>query len=83
MNALIAARADLNKARDDGATPLYKAAQEGHIEVVNALLRAGANQNLATDNGLSPLSVAQLNGHTEVVQALEAAAIQLEAPGEE
>ena len=68
---------------DDGATPLYTAAQKGHIQVVNALLRAGANQNLANDDGDTPLSVAQLNGHTEIVQAVQAAAIQLEAPGEE
>ena len=32
---------DINKAENHGASPLYAAAQQGHIEVVNALLARG------------------------------------------
>ena len=47
MRALIEAGADVNKAMDDGATPLYVAAQEGHEAVVRALIEAGADVNKA------------------------------------
>ena len=47
VNALIAAQ-DWNKAtNNDGATPLFIAAQMGHIEVVNALIAALADLNKA------------------------------------
>ena len=33
---LIEAGADIDKARDDGCTPLYIASQKGHVEVARA-----------------------------------------------
>ena len=43
VKALLAAQADVNKASNDGETPLHWASNEGHLEVVKALL-AGPRQ---------------------------------------
>ena len=40
VKLLLDAKADVNKATKDGATPLYIAAQEGQLEVVKLLLDA-------------------------------------------
>jgi ankyrin repeat protein len=37
VQALIAAGADVNKASNDGRTPMYWASQEGHLEVASVL----------------------------------------------
>ncbi len=52
MRALIEAGADINKAEDAGATPLFIAAQQGHEAVVRALIEAGAR-----DTGVVPLFI--------------------------
>ena len=68
MSLLLAAHADVNKARtNDGATPLYFACQNGHAPVVSLLLAAHADVNKATINtGTTPLHAACRNGHVEV-----------------
>lgn len=59
---------------DDGATPLYGAAQNGFGNVVQQLIAAMADVNKAkTDSGATPLSMAVLYGHATVVQQLLAA----------
>ena len=40
----------LNHPAVDGATPLYLAAQEGHVTCVRLLLRYGADPNMLTMN---------------------------------
>ncbi len=58
----------------NGATPLYIAAQNGHLEVVNALIAAGAAVDQAChDDWTTPLFIASQHGHTDVVKALIAA----------
>ena len=48
----------------DGATPLYTAAQTGHLEVVRFLVKSGANKDQhRTNNGATPLCAASENGH--------------------
>ncbi len=42
MRALIEAGADINKAEDAGATPLFIAAQQGHAAIIQILRDAGA-----------------------------------------
>jgi cytohesin len=53
--ALIQAGADVNRAANNGATPLYFAAQNGHEAVVLALIQAGGDVNKAADNSATPL----------------------------
>jgi ankyrin repeat protein len=49
VEALLAAQADVNKASNDGETPLHWASYKGHLEVVKALLAAQADVNKAND----------------------------------
>ena len=46
----------------NGFTPLYMAAQEGHVDVVRTLLSKGANQQCTTEVS-DLLNVAYLNQH--------------------
>eukprot|EP00438_Fugacium_kawagutii_P000681 Skav220022 [mRNA] locus=scaffold2981:9028:16296:+ [translate_table: standard] len=56
---------------DDGASPLYIASHQGHLEVVRLLVEAGADKNQATKSrGFSPLLIACHKGHTEVARLL-------------
>ena len=49
----------MNKSADDGAVPLFLAAQEGHDACVEVLLEHGADANLMThDNPALPLYAA-------------------------
>ncbi len=62
---------DVNKATNNGWTPLYGAAREGYTEVVKLLLAApGIDVNKANGSGWTPLNTAAYNGHTEVVKLL-------------
>ncbi|GMI13778.1 hypothetical protein TrVE_jg9637 [Triparma verrucosa] len=76
VGELLAAGADVNysKEGDEGRTALYKAALNGHLEVVQALVAAKADLNKAkTTGGATPLFVAAQEGHLDVVQELVAA----------
>ena len=59
---LIELGADINKAQDNGATPLFMAAQTGYEVVVRTLIEAGADINKAKDTGATPLFVAAEEG---------------------
>ena len=57
VRALLAAgEANVNQATEDGDTPLYIAAHEGHPDVVRALVGAGASVDQAAikDGGPTP-----------------------------
>jgi ankyrin repeat protein len=60
------------KTKTPGATPLFKACQKNHIEVVTMLLlqsdRVDVNQ--ATDEGMTPLYIACDKNRTEIVRLL-------------
>jgi len=80
VRALIESGADVNKAGDGDATPLYAAAQKGHEAVARALMELGADVNKATDNGVTPLYAAAQNGHKTVVRALIEAGADINKP---
>ena len=57
---------------NDGSTPMWEAASEGHLEIVRTLGetvgRRGAKA--ANDEGLTPRMAAARNGHAEVEKLL-------------
>ena len=65
---------DVNLAQQAGATPLYLAAQWGHVKVVELLLAVrGIKVNLVSKTGVSPLHIAVQMGRVETVKLLLAA----------
>jgi ankyrin repeat protein len=68
---LIKAGADVNVINKYGVTPLFMAAQNGHLEIVILLLKAGADVNIANkESGISPLWIASQQGHSEIIRML-------------
>ena len=58
VNALIAAKADVNAKRGDGITALMSASQNGHLAVAKALLAAKAEVNAKLLSGFTALYMA-------------------------
>jgi ankyrin repeat protein len=56
----------VNIQNENGATPVYVAAEKGHVEVVKALRALGVNVPLG--DGLTPVFIAAYNGQVEGVQ---------------
>ena len=66
---LAASAADLDTVvTDTGTSPLWFAAQEGHVDVVQVLLDASADPDNANDVGCTPLYIASEKGQKEVVR---------------
>ena len=59
-----------------GASALYIASLNGHIEVVRELIAKGAQIDMQHNSGASALSLASQNGHIEVVRELIAKGAQ-------
>ena len=56
----------VNICADDGASPLFLAAQEGHVDCIRLLLEHGADANLATTDPVAlPLHAALQFNHIE------------------
>lgn len=74
VRILLAAKADVNVAKDNGYTPLLTAASRGHAEIVKLLISAGADLNHQTKSGgLTALHLASSAGYRDIVQLLIAA----------
>ncbi len=79
VKALVAARADVNAADQEGVTPLLLAARLGDGGLVTALLAAGADPAARDQRaGWTPLRWAIAEGHTAVADLLRGSG----APGE-
>ena len=61
---------DKDQANNQGATPLYIAAENGHLDVVRHLVEVGADKDQASNQRATPLFIAALNGHLDVVRHL-------------
>jgi ankyrin repeat protein len=72
VELLLAAKGvSVNQENGQGITPLFIAAQNGHVAVVDLLLAAGADIELSMHgNGWEPLFVAAWSGHDAAVRAL-------------
>ena len=71
VNKLIAAGAAVNAARtDDGSTPLWGPAQNGHTAVVSKLLQHGADKSIRGWNNETPLEAAQRMNHATIAALL-------------
>ena len=68
--ALIAQRADVNSAGEDGFTALHWATQRDNADLVEMLLAAGANAKATTRYNITPLYLAALNGDARIVERL-------------
>ena len=53
-----------------GATPVYIAAEQGHLLAVRMLLFAGAKGDTPRKDGTTPLRAAAENGHADVLELL-------------
>jgi ankyrin repeat protein len=73
VERLIAAGADVDKATtDDGSTPLFMAALNGHTAIVVMLLKSGADKSIRGWGDETPLEAAEDQGHAAVVALLRA-----------
>ena len=62
-------KAEVDKANNNGSTPLFASAK-GNVEIVNVLLTGGADVNQNLSDGQSPLFAACEEGHVENVVLL-------------
>ena len=73
VRMLVEHGADINKAKNTGATPLFMASSKGHVDVVRVLVEQGADIAKTWDNK-TPLQQARQNNHPEIIHLLELAA---------
>ena len=70
IQILLEGLASIDKAADNGETPLIRASFQGHLEVVKLLLERGAAVDRDTNEGCTALYIASNEGRTEIVRAL-------------
>jgi Ankyrin repeats (3 copies) len=73
IDALIAAKADVKGADDNGSTALIWAAQSCPLPAVQALIAAGCDVNARAKGGATPLMMAEVMQRPEIAEALKKA----------
>jgi ankyrin repeat protein len=73
IETLLAAKADVKGADDNGATALIWAAQFCPLAAVEALIAAGADVNAKARGGATPLMMAEVMQRSEIAEALKKA----------
>jgi len=71
VQALVAAGADIEERERNNSqfpTPLWRAAEKGHVAVARYLVERGANKEATGSDGKTSLLVAAQQGHIEVVR---------------
>jgi hypothetical protein len=68
--ALLRGKAEVDRAMNDGATPVFVAAQDGPCEVLRTLVRAKADVHLANLKGMAPVATAAQWGRCDALQLL-------------
>ena len=62
--------AEVDRANQNGATPLHIACCTGHVDLARLLLDNGAEVNRAMKDGATPLLIACYNGHVDAARLL-------------
>lgn len=70
LNLLLKHGADPNMQNARGSTPLFLAAEEGHLEAVKTLIKYGADPKSRNSGGSTALHRASQNGHIECMEEL-------------
>ncbi len=70
VRLLLEKGAEVDRAKEDGATPLIIACHQGHVGAARLLLEKGAVVDRATQYG-TPLAIAKQQGHSAVVALLK------------
>jgi ankyrin repeat protein len=70
IERLLAAHADVNEPRPDGATALHWAVYRNDLTTARALVKAGANVTLANEAGVAPLLLAAERGNPDMLALL-------------
>ncbi|XP_067669900.1 ankyrin repeat domain-containing protein 50-like [Haliotis asinina] len=68
-------RVDVNSRGRYGRTPVMKAAEKGHMDVLNLLISKGGDVTLTDENDNNILHVACIGGHVEMVKHIVAAKV--------
>lgn len=70
VQRLVKKAANLDRADSLGTTPLYMAAQMGHLDIARLLIEKGAKVNVPGHTRPTPLGIAAFQGHSEIVKLL-------------
>jgi hypothetical protein len=60
----------LNEQNNNGTTPVWIAAQNGHVDAISVLAEKGADVNTPIKNGATPLYIATKQGHADAIRVL-------------
>jgi ankyrin repeat protein len=80
---LVSKGADVNKADNQGWTPLQSAARQRHDDMVKLLIELGADVNLADSSGTTPLLAAIARDHIPSIKVLLEHGADIEKAGPE